>query len=413
MHESTPCSECGCDPCVCDRNPSDRPDATRIRKAKSRHKLRRGKQFEAWLEDYYRLLRGYSGASRIFRLLPIVTPANLRAAILACEEELQTLRDYWWVAMGIRDLPSPWDSRELLALGAMLADLIPLVDDEEEINQLDRRYPNNWRTTDSDIAVSAREQLSHELVPPEDDDTPTSPLDGAVTWYAGPTLMPVKPKVHNPGDFACGVRLPPELDQGWDPQAACELLRRDANRFSLRRTLRLKNGRTKEFEIARADGDVRRPPLAGFRAQKPPTGRQWLSRQGSSETRWKVKPARVRQIYRPPADKLGIEGHYRQDYPRWAAEVDTGQLIGGWTYPTYQEREHKGSMRPPLHRIPGPLKDHLNLAAVSDAYERGVTGRGAAGTRCRRSISDPREGARLTKRPRGGAPAARRVYPRK
>jgi hypothetical protein len=203
--------------------------------------------------------------------------------------------------------------------------------------------------------------------------------------------VPVKPKVHNPGDFARGVRLTPER---WDPQAACELLRRAANRFSLRRELRLRNGRTKEFEIARADGDVRRPALAGFdldaildllRAQTPSTGKQWLSRQGWSEPRWKVKPARVRQIYRPPADKLGIEGHYRQDYPRWAAEADTGQLIGGWTYPTYQEREHKGSMRPPLHRIPGPLKDHLNLAAVSAAYERGVTGRGAAGTRCRRS----------------------------
>jgi hypothetical protein len=386
MHGTTSCSACECDPCLCDRKPSDRPGAARIRKARSRHKQMRRERFEAWLEDCDRvgdLLCGRSDAARIFRLLPTVAPANLLAAIRACEEDLQTLRDYWWLATGIADLPpAPWNNRERLALHAMLADLIPLTDDEEEIDALDRSYANEWRTTDSDVYAGAREQLSHELVPPEDEDAPTSPLDGAVTWYAGPTLMPVKPRVHNPGDFARGVRLFPELDQGWDPQAACELLRRAANRFSLRRKLQLKNGRTKEFEIARADGDVRRPALEGFdldvildllRARTPSTGKQWLSRQ--------VKPARVRLIYRPPADKLGIEGRYRQDYPRWAAGVDTGQLIGGWTYPTYQEREHKGSMRPPLHRIPSPLKDHLNLAAVSDAYERGVTDAGAAGTR--------------------------------
>jgi hypothetical protein len=144
MHGSTSCSECEYDPCVCHRKPSDRPGAARIRKASSRHKQKRRKEFQAWLEDYHRvgnLLCGRSDAARIFRLLPIVAPANLLAAIRACEEDLQTLRDYWWVATGIADLPpAPWNNRERLALGAMLADLIPLTDDNRQ-PQTSKNYP--------------------------------------------------------------------------------------------------------------------------------------------------------------------------------------------------------------------------------------------------------------------------------
>jgi hypothetical protein len=160
------CSECGRDPCVCDRKPSDRPDATRTRKAKSRHKQTRRERFEAWLEDYNRLLCGYSGASRIFRLLPIVTPANLRAAILAHEEELQTLPDYWWVAMGIRDLPSAWNSREQLALSALLNERRDPGGAGKEAEGDAGRYFNKWYRSDWDWSG-----LAHQLVREQSTDT--------------------------------------------------------------------------------------------------------------------------------------------------------------------------------------------------------------------------------------------------
>jgi hypothetical protein len=213
MHGTTPCS-CGCDPCVCHRKASDRPDATRIRKAKSRHKLRRRERFEAWLEDYHRAsdrLCGYSDAARIFRLLPTVTPANLLAAILACEEELQTLRDYWWVAMGIRDLPSPWDSREQLALSALLNERRDPGGADTEADGDAGRYFNEWYRSDWDWSGLAR-----QLVREQSTDT--------------------------------------------TDQTDYRDLMKDAGRFQPRKQLRLKGGGKKEFEVARAGLEIIGPP---------------------------------------------------------------------------------------------------------------------------------------------------------
>lgn len=386
------------------RKPSDSREATRARKAKSRAAelqkeliILRGKRFDGWIDSINRtsdILSQHPDGFEIkdqFRARAQETglkPEEFEEAILARITDLETERDYWLLATGQCDLPAAWDAPDRLALQAMLADAIQLIDDEEVLKLLDKRYQNNWRTSDSDIGTSARGQLSRELVPAVDDDTPTSPFQGASPWYAGPSLMPIQPKVRNPGDFARGVRLSPDLDQGWDPQSACEMLRREANRFCLRRKIKLKSGRIKEFEVARAT-PVRRPALEVFKAKRVfPVGKEWFRRLGWSQERWKTKPAKVRRIYRPPADSLGIECRYRQDYPKWAAEPETGQLINGWTYATYQWREHKNKdgsivVKPPLrskppHKgspyrvdperdgvcLPGLLEQHLGLAAV-------------------------------------------------
>ena len=79
-------------------------------------------------------------------------------------------------------------------------------------------------------------------------------------------------------------------------------------RFGMRRELRLKTGKAKWFEIGRAASEVRRPPTSVFEAKRTfGANNQWYQRLYWPSARWKSKPARVRQIYRPPADRLGIE----------------------------------------------------------------------------------------------------------
>jgi len=121
---------------------------------------------------------------------------------------------------------------------------------------------------------------------------------------------------------------------------------------------------------------VRRPALESFRAQKPPTGEQWLSRQGWSPSKWKVKAGQgFARFYRPAAGEAGASrGRYRQDYPRWAAELDTGpSFIGGWTYPTYQGARTQGlHALARLHRIPRPAQGSSESCGGVGTLTRGA-----------------------------------------
>jgi hypothetical protein len=84
-------------------------------------------------------------------------------------------------------------------------------------------------------------------------------------------------------------------------------------RFGMRRELRLKTGKAKWFEIGRAASAVRHPPLSVFVAKRTfPANNQWYQRLYWPQARWPSKPAKARQIYRPPAANLGIEGQSRR-----------------------------------------------------------------------------------------------------
>jgi hypothetical protein len=112
-------------------------------------------------------------------------------------------------------------------------------------------------------------------------------------------------------------------------------------RFSPRRKLRMKDG-TVKTEIIAPGSAVRRPPLSVFEAKRVfPFGKQWFRRLDWSQSNWRSKPAKVRQIYRPPADSLGIEGRYRQDYPQWAAE-EGALVVSPPAWHAQKVREHCG-----------------------------------------------------------------------
>jgi hypothetical protein len=170
MHGATPCPECGYDSCLCDRKPSERPDATRIRKARSRQakyerRERSRERFDEQIENYNRAadkLRDFPDGDKIKDQFLVhaetgsADSAPFLAAVLAQGEEWLELL-YWWLATGSLDLPLPWDSREQLALGAMLAERRDPSGADAEAGGDAGRYLNEWYRSDWDWSGLARQ----------------------------------------------------------------------------------------------------------------------------------------------------------------------------------------------------------------------------------------------------------------
>lgn len=134
--------------------------------------------------------------------------------------------------------------------------------------------------------------------------------------------------------FGCRKLTPDDFAELW-------ALNKRIIRFAPRRKLRMKGG-TFKTEIIAPGSAVRRPPLSVLEAKRVfPVGKQWFRRLDWSQSKWRSKPAKVRQIYRPPADSLGIEGRYRQDYPQWAAEEST-VVVSASSWHAQKVREHCG-----------------------------------------------------------------------
>jgi hypothetical protein len=69
MHGTTSCSACGYDPCLCHRKPSDRPDATRKRKAESRRREQIDQWIDRWI-DHYNEAAGLDACRSLLELEP-------------------------------------------------------------------------------------------------------------------------------------------------------------------------------------------------------------------------------------------------------------------------------------------------------------------------------------------------------
>jgi hypothetical protein len=150
-------------------------------------------------------------------------------------------------------------------------------------------------------------------------------------------------------------------------------------RFGVRRKLRLKAGKAKWFEIGRAASAVRDPPLSVFVAKRTfPANNQWYQRLYWSQARWPSKPAKARQIYRPPTADLGIKGQLqrflwtrvRPAFPSWPPQWICSDYPKGWAA---ELPERRGT---PLGEKSARIREHAELMRsmyeLSKTFEAGL-----------------------------------------